>query len=268
MVTKGPFPYFLRSFYSYCNQDYSNKELVVVPDYDGDYCQRVRNYILSTGRHDVTCVVVKKKLSLGALRNISLQHASGPLVCQWDDDDLFHSRRLSIQINAMESAEARASFLSDIFHLFCDTRKLYWCDWMRSRNCLGFPASLVAHKDVVPCYPATFTYHEDSVVQRDILSAGTRTAILSGSGYLYVYTFNGSNTFDRKHHAGLARAYGFETATIQERRETIEARLSEHNIEPPISVSDYLGREVFTWTERRKPTDYNGTSDFCKVFVL
>jgi glycosyltransferase involved in cell wall biosynthesis len=250
MVTKGPFEHFLWTFNSFCRQDYPNKELVIVTDGDGSYGHRVEGHVRSVGRLDVICVTLKSKHCLGALRNISLQHASGPLVCQWDDDDINHPKRLSVQIEAMKSVDAKASFLRDNFHLLCDTRKLYWCDWIRSTTCPGFPGSLLAYKDVVPRYPDDFSRHEDSAVQEQLV-ANTRTAMLSGYGFLYVYTFHGSNTFERGHHAALVRSLGLETATLRERREAIEVWLSECGIEPPVSISDYMGNEVFHWTERK-----------------
>ena len=267
MVTKGPFGHFLRSFRSFCNQDYPDKELVVITDADNSYSHRIEDHIRTVGREDVKCVALNTKQTLGFLRNISLQRASGPLVCQWDDDDINHPRRLSIQVDAMKSVGAKASFLRDNFHLFCDTRKLYWCDWMRSTTCPAFPGSLLAYKDVVPCYPDAFARHEDSAVQEALL-ANTRTAMLSGFGYLYIYTFNGSNTFERTHHAALTRSLGFEASTIREYREALEVWLSESGIEPPVSVSDYLGNEVFHWTEPKSAKTIESTSHRCSVAVL
>ena len=75
--------------------------------------------------------------------------------------------------------------------------------------------------------------------------------MLSGYGFLYIYRFHGSNTFERAHHAELARSLGLETATLRERKGAIEAWLSECEIEPPVSVSDHMGNEVFHWTERK-----------------
>jgi glycosyltransferase involved in cell wall biosynthesis len=250
MVTKGPFEHFIRSFRSFCIQDYSDKELVVVTDGDSGYSVRIEDHLRNLGRRDVICIPLKTKQNLGALRNISLEHASGSLVCQWDDDDINHPRRLSIQIEAMKSVDAKASYLRDNFHLFCDTGKLYWCDWIRSTTCPAFPGSLLAYKDVVPRYPDGFNRHEDSAVQEALL-ANTRTAMLSGYGYLYIYIFHGSNTFEQAHHAALTRSLGFETATLRELRSAIETWLSECEIDPPIFVSDYLDNEVFRWTERQ-----------------
>jgi glycosyltransferase involved in cell wall biosynthesis len=250
MVTKGPFEHFLRSLRSFCKQDYSDKELIVVTDGDSTYSAHIQDHIRNLGRQDVICVPLRTKQNLGALRNISLEHASGPLVCQWDDDDINHPRRLSIQIEAMKSVNAQASYLRDNFHLFCDTRKLYWCDWIRSTTCPAFPGSLLAYKDVILRYPDDFSRHEDSAVQEKLL-AKTRTAMLSGYGYLYIYTFHGSNTFEHAHHAALARSLGFEAATLRELRSAIETWLSECEMDLPISVSDYLDNEVFRWTERK-----------------
>src|ERR1700746_2756945 len=52
-------------------------------------------------------------LSLGALRNVAIDAARGEFVCQWDDDDRYHPRRLEVQLEALAAAQADCSFLSD-----------------------------------------------------------------------------------------------------------------------------------------------------------
>jgi len=44
--------------------------------------------------------------------------------------------------------------------------------------------------------------------------------------------------------------------------------LSESGIEPPVSVSDYLGNEVFHWTEPKSAKTIESTSHRCSVAVL
>ncbi|WP_315817966.1 glycosyltransferase family 2 protein [Paraflavitalea speifideaquila] len=84
--------YFLR-------QDYENKELIIiddsidaiedlVPDISG-----IRYYHLDA------------KITLGAKLNLACEYASGSIIANWDDDDWYAPRRLTYQVNALESAD-------------------------------------------------------------------------------------------------------------------------------------------------------------------
>src|SRR5690349_16817755 len=77
-------------------QSYSNKEMVIVcQENDQDTIQ----YIESLNSDIILLVKVSPpdSLTLGELRNLSLEHSRGEYFCQWDDDDWCHRDRLMIQ---------------------------------------------------------------------------------------------------------------------------------------------------------------------------
>src|SRR5258708_33575443 len=67
--------------------------------------------------------------TLGALRNAAVDAAHGDYVCQWDDDDRYHPRRLEVQLEGLRAAKSDASFLADQLHLFAEAHEMYWDDW-------------------------------------------------------------------------------------------------------------------------------------------
>lgn len=255
MVTQERLDEFRRSFACFCAQDYPTKELVIVTCGSEEYQSRIRAWVESSGRTDVRYVCLQSVMPLGALRNVSCDSARYQLVCQWDDDDLYHPHRLTAQIRAMRWTKSRANFLLDHFHLFRDTGQLYWCNWARSQSHVGFPASLLAYKDVLPRYKEDLTQDEDSVVQAAMIRQNTRISVLAGVGYVYVYVYHGSNVFNRAHHTALTKRYGLEAATLRERASEIHAALYAHSIDPPVSVVDHSGREVFAWAGGVKTGD-------------
>jgi hypothetical protein len=194
-------------------------------------------------------VPVRGPLSLGTLRQIAVENASGSLICQWDDDDYNHSHRLSNQIVAMKSAGAEASYLADNLHFFSDTRTLYWCDWHRPRLHVGHPGTLLAYKSALPRYNELLDRREDLEVQQS-LRVRSRIALLHDAGYLYIYVYHGSNVFDREHHARLVTAYGLGSAELLNRRSILSRALGEYSyyLQCPIIVSDTSGLEVFEWS--------------------
>jgi len=50
----------------------------------------------------------------GELRNAGIARASGGLLCVWDDDDLSHPDRLTLQWRALAATGARAVFLNRV----------------------------------------------------------------------------------------------------------------------------------------------------------
>jgi glycosyltransferase involved in cell wall biosynthesis len=256
MVTDGRFDCFRRSFLSYCGQRYKNKELIIVTCGSHDYKRQLREYVLSSQRQDVLCVFAEERMSLGALRNLALMQASGPLICQWDDDDYSHPLRLLVQVGIMTEAHAEASYLRDNLHFFCDSRQLFWCDWLSSAKHIGLPGTLLAYKSVVPSYNELLDRREDSEVQ-NALRSKTRVAILGGIGYLYLYNYHGTNVFQRSHHAGLVAAYGLEAPTIINKRGILSKALEAYRdwLEPWAVVTDALGTPVFRWTPESRVSE-------------
>lgn len=248
-VTNGRLSHFKNSYLSYCQQDYSAKELVVITAGSDEYLDGLRQ--LTCDRDDVRCISVRGNLALGALRQISLEQASGPLICQWDDDDFNHPARLSTQITAMTKAKARASYFADNLHFFSDTRRLYWCNWRHSPFHPAHPGTLLAYKSDVPNYNVYLNHREDSDVQKKLQSR-VRIALLHGVGYLYTYVFHGQNVFSREHHAKLVRDYGFSANEITNVRSILGHALSEYrcDIDPPIIISDNSESEIFKWLGR------------------
>jgi glycosyltransferase involved in cell wall biosynthesis len=271
LVSNGRFEQFKRSFASFCAQDYPDKELVIVLDYGDDYDPRVKQYrqhIADSGRSDVRVVCVEKRAPLGALRNISVDGASGSLVCQWDEDDLSHPRRLTTQIGAMLTARAEVSFLADHFHWFDDSRQLYWSNWLRSGNHIGHPGTLLGYKAALPKYDERLRIQEDSALLRDIVGRRTHIALLCNVGHLYMYTYDGSNAFARKHHETLAKALGLEAATMRERLTLIKSVVEIYGITQPFSVLDNLGTTIIASGEPETSDEARTDSNYSMKIIV
>ena len=64
-------------------QTYFSKELIIVTDRNNRHKKLLNN-------SDVDVKFVYADGTLGHLRNIGIEHASGTYVIQWDDDDMMH----------------------------------------------------------------------------------------------------------------------------------------------------------------------------------
>jgi glycosyltransferase involved in cell wall biosynthesis len=99
--------YFLR-------QDYERRELVVVDDGE----DAVEDLMPDDER--VRYVRLSKRHSLGAKRNIACAHSRGSLIAHWDDDDWMAGDRLTMQVAALDEANADICGAHDLLYYRID----------------------------------------------------------------------------------------------------------------------------------------------------
>jgi glycosyltransferase involved in cell wall biosynthesis len=239
MVTKDRFDCFLRSFACYCRQDYPAKELVVAVHGAAQYARSITDCVEAAGRRDVRVLSCPAHLKLGELRNLALREASGPLVCQWDDDDLYHPQRLSRHIEFLNAMNLQASFLTEQLQFFADTRQLFWCNWSARGTDPRYyliPNTLLAYKDAVPPYPSDAERLEDQAVRDAIFYSSGRVAGLGNCPYLTVYTYHGRNVYDRAHHMSLVVKRGLGVSAIRAHLPVLRRELHSHQPLGPYSI--------------------------------
>jgi GT2 family glycosyltransferase len=190
MVTKDRSSTARRAITCFRAQTYPNLELVVVEDGTDDAVERhlrelgdprIRHHRLpADGR------------PLGELRNEAVARATGPYVCQWDDDDLYDPERVETQMAAILALGADACFLA--------RERLWWPARHRlAYSCARlWEGSMVCAKDRLPQYPA-LRRGEDTPVAEEV--ARTCRVVSVDAPELYTYVCHGGNTFDEGHFA-------------------------------------------------------------------
>lgn len=174
------------------SQNYPNKELVIsYPKKDISTKNMIQNYrdlsILSIEREDTE--------SLGNARNHAIVKCKGEYVCIWDDDDWYHSSRLSFQFNSMQEKGQgyQASILTRILLYDTTSKQVY----------LSFPypweGTILCRKVILlqNQYKNT-NIAEDSHVVR-FLSSRNLLFQIDHVPFLYVYIYHGNNTWNYKH---------------------------------------------------------------------
>jgi hypothetical protein len=171
-------------------QTWQNRELLIVDD---GCDSALEDEIGLLGDRDIRFIrLAPGKMPLGALRNLAAAQASGEYVAQWDDDDLSHPRRLELQMAAMQTLEAGASFL---------LRELIW--WPRERRLAisrrrVWESTILCRRDLLPEYPHERRGEDTAVTAR--LMRERRLALVDAP-QLYLYVRHGANTFDEEHFA-------------------------------------------------------------------
>jgi len=235
------------SLHCFSRQTWSPRELVVVHDGDDAFHVEVQNLLQTVEGGAIRVARADVGTPLGTLRNLAVESARGELVCQWDDDDLYHPERLSRQYRHLEAADADFCFLTDQLHWFRNTGEFFWDDW----NAEVFPMNLIqgtllGYRDAMPAYPP-LSRGEDTPVMRTLQAAGERLAGLGGHGWLYVYVYHGSNAWDLGHHGAISGWKRLRAGQLEARRDELRRRLRELGL--PLSGARFTHDSGEMWVD-------------------
>ena len=188
MVTRERYESACRAIMCFRRQSYPNKELVIIDD---DPDNKLGQWVQSLADDSLVYVhLPDEKKSLGELRNLSLEHAHGQYIAQWDDDDLSHPDRLLMQMSALADMGNDVSFLQ---------RQLFW---MPDENKLSVTErriienTIVCKKSLLPAYP-TLSKGEDTPVCETLVK--NNDTVLCDKPELYIYVAHGTNTWNSEH---------------------------------------------------------------------
>ncbi|HEY1725734.1 MAG TPA: glycosyltransferase family A protein [Steroidobacteraceae bacterium] len=231
MVTKGTperLPGILTSIACFKRQTHAPLELVIVTDSkDPNAPSRVEALVKSIDAPGVRTVGGKDGMTLGALRNLSMQLSAGALLCQWDDDDFHHPERVADQVTSLTNGDAMAVLLEDMLQYYPTSRRLWWLNW-RATEARGHPGTLLCRRECGISYPEVgqdSVRGEDLAVARQLIAAGA-LATLRDKPYLYVYVSHGQNTYEIEHHQMLTARLGVSRGRIARHERQLRLQLA------------------------------------------
>ncbi|HXQ46216.1 MAG TPA: glycosyltransferase family A protein [Caulobacteraceae bacterium] len=233
-----------RSISDYLRQTWPARELVVVLNGgDAAVATAIRRHVAELGRPDIRIVEPAGALTLGALRNIAKAKALGEIVCQWDDDDLYHPERLERQARGLVASGAEAIGLEQVMQFFPAERELY-CDNFRNAPEGAFAGSIMGWASTALTYPesgAAARLGEDTEVVLQVKARGG-FAVLSDHAHLYVYVSHGANSWSDAHHRVLPYRHGLTQGLLRRREAELRAGLAAIDFGPdPITVQGSNG---------------------------
>ncbi|MEO1023857.1 MAG: glycosyltransferase family A protein, partial [Bacteroidota bacterium] len=192
MVTANRRELAKRAVQCFKNQTYTNTELVVLDDGEQDYS------IIFEGIPEERLIYMRIPKNpdnvLGALRNQTLDVATGDYLVQWDDDDWYHPTRIEHQVNVLNEGNDACCLQSALMHLddpeFID---------QPYKGVLkhGVPGSIMHRRSDTIRYPET-KRAEDTVYLNEWRALRYKKLDESLS-YLFIRCFHGSNTWEKEH---------------------------------------------------------------------
>lgn len=223
-----------QSLAGYAAQTYARRELVIVANGGTpEALAAIKAHVAGLGRDDIRIVEPPGSLTLGALRNISKASARGEVVCQWDDDDLFHPERLQRQFEALTRSGAEGVCLEQVMQFFAIERLIY-CVNFRVGGEAVFAGSLMCWSRTPIVYPESgerSRLGEDTDVACQLVERGGLHA-LADMPHLYVYVCHGANSWSDWHHRGVARYRGLSPGLLRRREAQLRQDLSVFDFGP------------------------------------
>jgi glycosyltransferase involved in cell wall biosynthesis len=219
-----------RSIDDFCRQTLANKVLVLIISGGIETVQQaIRDYVESLRRDDIRIFTLPPGLNLGELRNFSVKAATSDILCQWDDDDLYHPQRLERQLSVLLDGDFEAVYLQDVMQYFPSANSLYWTNW-RGTEVAAHPGTLMHRREVPIQYPTRGDHArlgEDIELARALIARG-HVGYLAGMPHLYIYVSHGMNSWHDGHHRMLADQLSISQALLRRREAQIREGLAPH----------------------------------------
>nr|BCX00470.1 MAG: hypothetical protein KatS3mg041_0516 [Bacteroidota bacterium] len=173
-------------------QNWPNRELVVVDDGETDLSPMLAELPPDQVRYER--IGRRPRLSLGALRNISLELATGEFCLQWDDDDWYHPDRIRVQMHYALQGYDAVLLRYTLVHLDLPT----WRSRpFRAQIRRGTPGTILHRREAAIRYP-DWARQEDTAYRDRWWSRRVR---LLGREYAYLFIrcYHGRNTWELTH---------------------------------------------------------------------
>ena len=103
----------------FLRQDYPDRELIVVDDGQ----DKVEDLVPADPR--IRYIRLERRMVVGEKRNVACQHARGPLIAHWDDDDWMADRRLTYQVSKLKESGADICGLATLLFWDPETRQAW-----------------------------------------------------------------------------------------------------------------------------------------------
>jgi mannosyltransferase OCH1-like enzyme len=188
-VTKNHSDLLDRAIQCFLDQIYENKELIVIYESNN---QTIHETMAKNPKPNPNLffyeIPIFPKQSLGELRNISLEKATGDYICQWDDDDWYSPMRLVDQYYQIKATQSHGCILPSIYIMDKMENKLY-------RSCQRM-------------WEGTIVYEKGKIKAKyEALNKGEDTLFTQSLDYisvlikpeLYVYHVHNNNTHHYQH---------------------------------------------------------------------
>jgi len=196
MLTRNRFTPFKNAIKDFLNQDYSNKELIIVNNGNFLYKYRAREYLKNINGN--ITYVESEKLSIGELRNLGMSRCRGEFIAIFDDDDRHREDRLSKQIEMCLKSNVTGTVLRNFIAVEGKNRNFCHINHGLDGTLLfQNPYGYIKYTDI--------NQGEDTAFIKKLKEKGYLIIVLELEHELYEYHYHGRNTVSRTHFRKIAK---------------------------------------------------------------
>lgn len=228
-ISKNNPDFLLRAVVCFKRQSYPNKELVILlEECNRDSIEAMEKELHNTENIKIIIQEHDTENKLGQLRNIAINYASGKYICQWDDDDWYHSNRLQLQYDQLNNFPNTLGCVLTQWVIYdAVTQDAYISI---KRNWEG--SILCERKIALENLYQNIEKGEDTPLI-DFLFKNKKLCFIDTMPYLYIYCYHGNNTWSYEHFNAFMRwskklpqiESNIVTSLINEKSETIALQL-------------------------------------------
>jgi glycosyltransferase involved in cell wall biosynthesis len=192
-ITKNKPAVLKRSIDCFKAQSYENKELIVV--YESDDALTKESVAEYSGQTSIRFIEVPSspKRTLGYLRNYAIDLANGEFICQWDDDDWYHVKRLEDQLKMTLKSGYSGCIMTQWLVFDGLLMKSYISNERR------WEGTIFCKKDKIKLYPYLDQRAGEDTAVIEYLFDNNYITSIQEVFKLYIYVYHGNNTCDREH---------------------------------------------------------------------
>lgn len=209
-VTKNRVESLKKSVECFRAQTYPNKELLIVYDRADTETDLFFKTLADPNIIGYQYYNGRNQLTLGDVRNISIQQATGEYFCIWDDDDWHHKDRLIWQMMHITASGKSASALLYII-LYDQINNTSYMSAPRPWEGTVLCSKSFAMNNLVT-YSSRHIQEDKSFIEKLIQLDAICPVIRP---QLYIYNYTGNNTWDKNHFDDM-----FRCASILPRKNT------------------------------------------------
>ena len=191
-VSKNNYDIIKHSINTFLYQTYKNIELIFVYETNNQYITKIKKHY-NDSRIKYIEIKYDIKNTLTKLRKLSIEHANGEYIIQWDDDDIYHPSRIQIMYDFIVSNSIDGALL--------DSRIIYFENNIYISPLQPFEGSLMIKKTIIQKYinklDDKLKKGEDTWILKYLLENSNIKFIHLPNIYIYIY--HGNNVFSKNH---------------------------------------------------------------------
>lgn len=191
-ITKNRFELLYRSVQCFLDQDYKNRELLIMYQKNSfKIIEKIKIKLYSKKIPKIRYYLAPDNLVLGELRNLAISNSNGRYFTQWDDDDIYDPKRISTQINFCKLNNYRGCCLNQRLLLDQVENKVYLS------NVWPFEGSVLAE---ISLLMGKYSKESKGEETDSIFKCLKNKEIgLLNKPNLYLYLYHGANVWSQKH---------------------------------------------------------------------